>query len=859
MRLSYYPLALLALAGGLWSNGVAAQATACPTNQNECVVEWADPDTGEPIINALSATVAADASRPAGRVYKLLRGGFYYNEERVSNSGFDLRVIGQTAEEGAASGENICGPSGNQDCGPAIVQRFRRADNTVDGFMFESAGAGNGGLTLRHLWLMGMDNTGVTANYEPITINSTNSRFVFDHVVFDRNDWHHLGFKQPGNSAYFTNCSFRNLTGPTQIWEGRGVRFEAGADTVMFENNSFINIGSFPFQSEAAPIEVFVFNHNTLVNVGRQFNAGGIWKKAYVANNVLMNPFLQGESPEQYNDPTRVDPYTGIFTVGALPAAYGLERDRRILLANNGWFRAPEIESIYGPLEIRAQPLVNDTTMAFFNRYDGMVIQGNINANPGLTTAPTDAATYDLISTFINQWVTAQPTPWAHIRWDPGRDPNPLANIWPLPENLAYSNAQFQTAGTDGLPLGDLNWYPSAKQTYLGNRAANLQQLFDLAGPPPPPPTGSLQLQAESGTIQGGSVQTAQGETSLFFEASGSIEWTFNVDAAGTYGLDILTDLRGSDPRGQHVVLDGVELRNNEGYGEMYFCTAAVADCTHPISTASGFTTYALRSDHLIAGSLDLAAGSHTLRITPSWGYQAIRSIGVVNGSGTTVDVLTAPEALTVGVTEECEGGGFCASGFQSVLFDAGGSVSWSGNAAGGTASALASLYYVAPSGGSARLLVDGTEVLANIPLPSTSETEAGNVTTEDFVIAPGPHTFTLVVNTGGVNLDYAFINTFGPVGTEEAPLPEGFALGHAYPNPARSTVTIPFEVGRMATVSIEVFDVLGRKVATLVEGPRAAGEDRVLFDTSRLTSGTYLVRFMTPVGVRARPITVVR
>jgi hypothetical protein len=34
---------------------------------------------------------------------------------------------------------------------------------------------------------------------------------------------------------------------------------------------------------------------------------------------------------------------------------------------------------------------------------------------------------------------------------------------WPLPENLAYNNATYQSAAMGGFPLGDLNWYPEQK------------------------------------------------------------------------------------------------------------------------------------------------------------------------------------------------------------------------------------------------------------------------------------------------------------------------------------------------------------------------------------------------------------
>ena len=38
---------------------------------------------------------------------------------------------------------------------------------------------------------------------------------------------------------------------------------------------------------------------------------------------------------------------------------------------------------------------------------------------------------------------------------------------WPIPENLTYTNAALQTAGTDGLPLGDLNWFPAKKALWV--------------------------------------------------------------------------------------------------------------------------------------------------------------------------------------------------------------------------------------------------------------------------------------------------------------------------------------------------------------------------------------------------------
>ena len=71
---------------------------------------------------------------------------------------------------------------------------------------------------------------------------------------------------------------------------------------------------------------------------------------------------------------------------------------------------------------------------------------------------------------------------------------------------------------------------------------------------------------------------------------------------------------------------------------------------------------------------------------------------------------------------------------------------------------------------------------------------------------------------------------------------PQAFRLGAAFPNPFAATSTVPFEVERAGPVRLSVFDVLGRRVATLVEGVVAAGPHRATLDGSRLTTGVYFV-----------------
>ena len=50
---------------------------------------------------------------------------------------------------------------------------------------------------------------------------------------------------------------------------------------------------------------------------------------------------------------------------------------------------------------------------------------------------------------------------------------------WPPSFDLSYTNDQLLTAGTDGLPLGDLNWFPEAKESYMANRDQHVAALRD--------------------------------------------------------------------------------------------------------------------------------------------------------------------------------------------------------------------------------------------------------------------------------------------------------------------------------------------------------------------------------------------
>jgi len=75
----------------------------------------------------------------------------------------------------------------------------------------------------------------------------------------------------------------------------------------------------------------------------------------------------------------------------------------------------------------------------------------------------------------------------------------------------------------------------------------------------------------------------------------------------------------------------------------------------------------------------------------------------------------------------------------------------------------------------------------------------------------------------------------------ENESMPVSFNLKQNYPNPFNPSTSIAYSVVKESKVKLEVFDVLGRKVATLVNGNQIAGSYKVNFDASKLSSGVYI------------------
>jgi uncharacterized repeat protein (TIGR01451 family) len=117
-----------------------------------------------------------------------------------------------------------------------------------------------------------------------------------------------------------------------------------------------------------------------------------------------------------------------------------------------------------------------------------------------------------------------------------------------------------------------------------------------------------------------------------------------------------------------------------------------------------------------------------------------------------------------------------------------------------------------------------------------------GRLTAEDLVLV----SFYVYGDQGRerpFELKVADLQFGGGPGDPLAEVPDQYELKQNYPNPFNPQTQITFGVPTSGDVRLAVYDVLGRQVATLVDGFKPEGRHTVTFDASRLASGMYLYR----------------
>ncbi|MEJ2545462.1 MAG: T9SS type A sorting domain-containing protein, partial [Calditrichaceae bacterium] len=93
----------------------------------------------------------------------------------------------------------------------------------------------------------------------------------------------------------------------------------------------------------------------------------------------------------------------------------------------------------------------------------------------------------------------------------------------------------------------------------------------------------------------------------------------------------------------------------------------------------------------------------------------------------------------------------------------------------------------------------------------------------------------------------------------ENETIPDKLILRQNYPNPFNPATTISYSISEPATISLKVYDILGKEIKTLVNGYQMGGKHTIVFDARNFASGVYYYRLQAGSYSHTRKMILVR
>ena len=374
---------------------------------------------------------------------------------------------------------------------PPLVVAATDLNNEFPAFIIQN----NGDITVKNIYFCGADIE------EPVLGAATQSQYIIqstmdsstniiDGCYFEWMGGDGAAFSTPANGVNLTftnNMVFNCTSGGTawwSTWAGYTVNMGNGnvGDIVVRNNTTFNCPGPF-FISYMGLQKSVVIEHNTVINNAIYTLFNSTWTDAELKSNIFYNCSVQGIDIQMLQAVDSLDwgiVYVDTLSFYGADSAYAamqgvditeVEPLRKISLIDNYYGWSSEIHDYWARIiadTLYKEPVwMNPRVQAMFadDANYPLFTESNTftkeqHGEPQFAGLYGTAATMDSLVGFLENVIGGGGTAPARYYYCPGEEdpqPNP-AMVWPLQYNLAIENSAL--VGEDGLPLGDLNWYP---------------------------------------------------------------------------------------------------------------------------------------------------------------------------------------------------------------------------------------------------------------------------------------------------------------------------------------------------------------------------------------------------------------
>jgi hypothetical protein len=398
------------------------------------------------------------------RTYKLYRDSIYYFNATI-NVNFPLAIIADTGSHRP----------------PVIALAILQDGSSPTGFLHIFSNTKK--LTLKNLYITGVrPDQKIIPVWDCIAYNSDSTNSVYNNCVFESYGGAISDNAGKYNKFTITDCKFRNMMDYGSWFEGNAFFGNSGTptDTVvmvnntMFCNNSYANCN--------VDYNVFTrFEHNTVflncVNPLNDF----VMTNAVYKNNIFYGTLAEAQDPKRemtnqyFENSVRpsstfsFDSLNTMLTANEITTLGLSEGARKLTVLHN---------SVYWPAKLKTfwQSALMDTLIPpVFLNVGTFQLFTNKAAYPFCTLAGNDtlndpgfpASVMGQVDSLIKFVTLTRTGGLGSYLWNYRPNGNLFAPVWPVPENLAYTNTTMQHEGTDGFALGDLNWFPTQKAAWL--------------------------------------------------------------------------------------------------------------------------------------------------------------------------------------------------------------------------------------------------------------------------------------------------------------------------------------------------------------------------------------------------------